>query len=200
MRRPTWPAAAVLVCAILTGCMYRHPAEPSTSIRPHTVSADLRSVVDAPPYWCDIVPKEALSRIIGLDQGVFKEQRSGWKSDHGNCLVGSGGPTSQLGLSWGAKHGMRTVNRMEGIYEQQFAPVRLPAELGHGFTAVTSDASGERPYYVIAAFRCGPIQPWLRIDLLNISPGRDAAKDLTALMRIAEQRFRKLHDCAPGST
>jgi hypothetical protein len=151
-----------------------------------------------PPYWCDVVPQAALSRISGMDHSALEEQRSGWQSDHGTCLVRSGQSTSELGLSWNAKDAIKTVVRMEGIYKQQFTPVRLPTTLGQGFAVKTAEANGERPYYVIAAFRCGSIQPWLRIDLLNVSPGRNMTKDLTDLMQIAEQRFGKRHRCTPG--
>jgi hypothetical protein len=86
---------------------------------------------------------------------------------------------------------------MEDMYKLRFGPTVLPAALGRGFTVKTSEVEGERPHYVIATFRCGSIQPWLSIDILQVSPGRDATKDLTDLMRVAEQRFGKLHHCTP---
>jgi hypothetical protein len=200
IRRRSRSAGALIICILLIGCTSRHPNEPSPSTQPRIVSTDLRLVVDTPPYWCDFVPQEALDRVTGSNRSALKEQRSGWQSDHGTCLVGSGKSTSELGLSWDTKNGAKTVARMEGIYKQQFGPVRLPVALGYGFTVKTAEANGERPYYVIATFRCGSIQPWLRIDLLNISSGRDPTKDLTDLMRIAEQRFGKLHHCTPTPT
>ncbi|MDX6433994.1 MAG: hypothetical protein QOE54_6360, partial [Streptosporangiaceae bacterium] len=63
-----------------------------------------------------------------------------------------------------------------------------------------TDSITGRPNHVIALFRCGTREPWLGIELRQVSHGRDAIKDLTQLMRIAEHRFGKLHHCTPMPT
>jgi hypothetical protein len=63
----------------------------------------------------------------------------------------------------------------------------------------TEDLTSDRPYYAIATFKCDQVQPWLRIDLRQVSAGRDFVQDMTALIRIAEHRFGILHGCRSGS-
>lgn len=72
----------------------------------------------------------------------------------------------------------------------------LPADLGEGMAAYVANAPvDEPPYQVSAKFRCGTMDRFLDILLPQIAKGRDAIKDLTELMRIAQKRYAQLHDC-----
>ncbi|MQY07363.1 hypothetical protein ACRB68_54630 [Actinomadura sp. RB68] len=75
---------------------------------------------------------------------------------------------------------------------------KLPADLGRGLAVIRPTAGADpRPNFVIALFRCGKRQPWISIDFAPVVRGRDALTDLVGFIRIAEQRFGRLHKCAP---
>lgn len=193
--------ALASLCQLLSGCSSHPPKSSATSAPlPRSTQPASSSAADSAPYWCDLVSKRAFRHITGLKENNLSEYRSGWQPSHGTCLVRNGRPTSPLGLNWSTGNGAKTVHRMKNLYDLRFGPTKLPAVLGRGFTVKTTAAEGERPYYVIATFQCGSIRPWLSIDILQISPGRDATKDLVDLMRLAQQRFGKLHRCVPGSS
>jgi hypothetical protein len=103
-----------------------------------------------------------------------------------------------MGLVWDERAGKETVDSKAKDYGQ-YRVNWLPRSLGHGFVVETEDLTSDRPYYAIATFKCDQVRPWLRIDLRQVSAGRDFVQDMTALIRIAEHRFGILHGCRSGS-
>lgn len=176
---------------LLLGCS---KAEPEHSHLPPLVTRNDGSIENAAPYWCDFIPQKAFSAIIGVASGAY-ERREGWFSYTGLCLVYKNSPPALMGVSW-AENGLEVIQRQEKFYGE-FNPLPLASNLGRGFTVNAPDPMGGRPFYVIAAFRCGRITPWLSIDLSHVAAGRNATQDLSDLMRIAETRFGALHQCTP---
>ncbi|MFC5816647.1 hypothetical protein [Nonomuraea harbinensis] len=75
--------------------------------------------------------------------------------------------------------------------------IALPADLGDGMAAhLTEGLLAEQPYQVSAKFRCGSKDRMIHIYLTHVTKGRDGLKDLTDLMRIAQNRYSQIHDCA----
>ncbi|MFG1964539.1 hypothetical protein [Nonomuraea sp. NPDC049028] len=64
---------------------------------------------------------------------------------------------------------------------------------------VRSAPFANQPYRVSAKFRCSGIERMIDIFLPQIAKGRDAIKDLTELMRIAQTRYGHLYNCTPGT-
>jgi hypothetical protein len=105
-----------------------------------------------------------------------------------------------LGVGWLTENAKEKVSgRMAriraDINNHDFKP--LPSQLGLGFSAYAPAEDEAAPYAVAAVIRCGGQELAIDIDLRRVSPGRNATKDLTDLMRIAQRRFGQLHHCAP---
>ena len=129
--------------------------------------------------------------------GFLEEVRSGWSHKKGLCLLKGESEVWPLGVNWSLREGLEVVNRQSAKFHGHELG-RLPDGLGHGFLVNAPSYAGDRPYYVIAHFRCGEMEPWLSLDISKVQDGRDYQEDLTALMRIAEKRFGVLHECEPG--
>jgi hypothetical protein len=160
-----------------------------------TAKPDSRPVVESAPYWCDLIPKEALGRIMDI-KGDLSEFRSSDNSiDRAVCGVKDEGKYGPLGVTWDLTDGRKLIaSSLDQAASDH--PQELPASLGSGFT-VYSPATSRIPYEVAALFRCGSREPWIYIAVRSISQGRNATKDLTDLMRIAQRRFGQLHKCTP---
>ncbi|MDA0637555.1 hypothetical protein OUY22_29465 [Nonomuraea sp. MCN248] len=61
---------------------------------------------------------------------------------------------------------------------------------------LTDGLLAEQPYRVSAKFTCGGTERMIDIYLTQVAKGRDAMKDLTDLMRIAQKRYSHIHACA----
>lgn len=195
------PDRVLVVAATAAVCVSSLASCTGMGVKPtaaHVQSAttDLQPIIDKAPYWCDFVPYVALSRITGLQAAKLTEAKDGWLRDQGLCLVRDTNENGALGIDWSQRDARMTTDLQARRY-QQYRPAWLPKLLGYGFAVKSIDNISNRPYYVIAAFTCGRAQPWLSIDLRQVSPGRNFVQDLTALMRIAEQRFGTLHGCSP---
>ncbi|MEU7740490.1 hypothetical protein [Nonomuraea sp. NPDC049158] len=78
--------------------------------------------------------------------------------------------------------------------------VPLPSDLGDGLAAHLPNASfPDQPFQVSAKFRCDNKDRLIDIGLAQIAKGRDAIKDMTELMRIAQKRYGHLYNCTPGA-
>ncbi|MFG1943699.1 hypothetical protein [Nonomuraea sp. NPDC048826] len=60
---------------------------------------------------------------------------------------------------------------------------------------LTNGLLAEQPYRVSAKFTCGGKKRLIDIYLTQVAKGRDAMKDLTDFMRIAQKRYSQIHDC-----
>ncbi|KAB8186267.1 hypothetical protein FH608_046950 [Nonomuraea phyllanthi] len=170
----------------------------ATSAPDPSPAPDLRPVVDQAPYWCEFVSQESFQRVTG-DTRAYTDRKDGpWKND-GGCLVEGGSNGDPVGVWWSRIDD--SAERLELAHENwdQTKPTPLPAQLGEGFaTYAGNDMLGGRPYFVISRFSCGGEKPWIGIDLKRVAKGRDAIKDLTDLMRVAQKRYGDLHRCTPS--
>ncbi|MFC5829413.1 hypothetical protein [Nonomuraea insulae] len=191
------PAIAALLVAIIATACAAGPAPVGPPPSSPAPAPDLRPVVDQAPYWCEYIPQEAFRRISGITQPLTEEKDGPWKDD-GGCLL-SGNGTEPVGVWWSRID--NSAARLKLVREnwQHTDQIPLPSEIGDGFAAhADNDMLSGRPYYVISRFTCGKKKPWIRIDLETVVKGRDAIKDLTDLMRIAQKRYGHLHNCSPG--
>ncbi|NBF00211.1 hypothetical protein FE391_43110 [Nonomuraea sp. KC401] len=159
---------------------------------------DLRPVVDRSPYWCEFISQESFRRITG-DARTYTDRKDGTWRDDGGCIVEGGGNGDPAAVWWSRVDD--SVKRLELAHKNwdRSRPTALPAELGEGFAVhAGNDMLGGRPYFVISRFSCGGETLWIGIDLKKVAKGRDAIKDLTELMRVAQRRYGVLHECDPG--
>ncbi|MDN3352636.1 hypothetical protein [Actinomadura sp. DC4] len=173
-----------------------HEKRPSASPSlPSPARGDLRPVTDSVPYWCDLVPRRALARVVGVSSGLSEIRDAEASKDSSLCGVKDGERYGPLGVQWDIEGGQNEI----GEWAKEIAPdhpVRLPVELGSGFTVYTHRET-RLPYFAASTFRCGSRDAWIEIFLRGVSPGRNATKDLVGLMRIAQKRFVKVHRCRP---
>jgi hypothetical protein len=87
------------------------------------------------------------------------------------------------------------INGKRNLYTRH-GGVALPADLGDGMVAYLTDSIlADQPYQVSAKFTCGDKERMIDIYLTQVAKGRDAMKDLTDLMRIAQNRYSQIHNC-----
>lgn len=196
-RRVALAPLVPLVVLLGGGCTHQSARPtPSSTAQLSTPTTDLRPISDSPPYWCEFVPQDALSKITGMSAGLT-ESRDGWLPDKGLCVVRDGSQSGPMGLDWENSNGRVQVDS-QAKKHPGYKQTLLPTDLGYGFVVYFPKYVDYRPYSVISTFQCGSLQPWLGIDLILVSPGRDYVRDLTDLMRIAQKRFGVLHKCTPG--
>jgi hypothetical protein len=153
-------------------------------------------VTDSVPYWCDLVPRGALSRVSGALPGLSEIRNAGATKDGTMCGVRDKERYGPLVVQWNKTGGRDEIARwMKDVASDQ--PSRLPPQLGTGFN-VYSQSVSRLPYFTASTFECGAHDAWIEIFLRRISSGRNPTKDLTDLMRIAQRRFGKIHGCTPG--
>lgn len=175
------------------------PVSRSSAGGTRTESPDLRPVTDSAPYWCELVPMKAFQNVTGI-AGDLVEHWSAHRADSGSCLVRDQNQYGPLAVGWLTDDAKKKVaGRMEKIRTsiRNDNPKRLPSRLGFGFSAYAPGELESKPYVAAVAFRCGGRELSIDISLRRISAGRDATKDLTDLMRIAQRRFGELYDCSP---
>jgi hypothetical protein len=192
--------AAVIILALATsacvsGGSEHRPAPTAGSSRPGSAAAT-EPVTDSVPYWCDLVPRRALTRVTGVSSGLSEVRNAGAHKNRSLCGVKDGARYGPLAVQWDVEGGRNEIaDWMKDVASDH--PARLPAELGSGFTVVSRTAA-RLPYFTASAFACGPHDAWIEIFVRAISPGRNPTQDLIDLMRIAQRRFGRLHRCVPG--
>jgi hypothetical protein len=188
----------LVVLLVVTACTDGHGAKPLPTGSPGGASgkSDDRPVADLAPYWCDLVPKEALARIGGSRDGLAEFRAPTNTADRAVCGVKDDERYGPLGVTWDLEHGRELI---AASLRQVAAdhPQRLPAQFGTGYVSY-SPGTSRLPYEAGSLFRCGSREPWIYLALRRVSPGRNATNDLTDLMRIAQRRFGKIHGCTPG--
>ncbi|MEV0232315.1 hypothetical protein [Nonomuraea sp. NPDC050786] len=159
-------------------------------------------VVDSAPYICKLVPEQAF-RLISGAIGSLIEKTSGNESS-GECWASDTKPRPlevgwlQVGDGTSQEHLNFLMNGRRDLYTRH-GGVRLPADLGTGMAArVSNSPLDDQPYRVSAKFRCGGKDRMIDIYLSQVVKGRDAMKDLIALMRIAQKRYSDVYECTRG--
>jgi hypothetical protein len=195
VRNAQWPKAVpCLFIAVTLACTPHRGPQSRPSASP---VRDARPVIDTAPYWCDLVPKEALSIISGPSHDPAEFRAPTDTNGHSVCGVKDGTKYGPLGVTWDIEHGreLLAASRSQVAADR---PRTLPVRLGAGFISYSPGRSG-LPYEVAALFRCGSKEPWIYLALRQVSQGRDMTKDLVELMRVAQGRFGKLHRCSPAA-
>jgi len=164
-----------------------------------TSAPAIQAVVDSAPYLCELVPKQALILVSGGSD--FLTERSTGNKESGSCWAPDETP-KPLQVNWLQTGSGATEEHLNFLLEgrrniyTRHGGVNLPANLGEGMAAYLTDGLlAEQPYRVSAKFTCGGKERMIDIYLTQVAKGRDAMKDLTDLMRIAQHRYADLHNC-----
>ncbi|MFI0417453.1 hypothetical protein [Spongiactinospora sp. 9N601] len=158
--------------------------------------ADTRPVLDSAPYICEFVPASAVRLISGYSGPLTSRMSGEWKT-FGHCRTPDIYP-DPVSIGWAQEDGDKVWERLHGGEFAKYRPTPLPPDLGRGSVLVVADPPGSMdPYDVFSIFRCGGVTPWIDISLARVAEGRDAVRDLTELMRIAQRRYGELHGCVP---
>lgn len=184
---------ALLALTLTSGCSKQneHPTPPLA-----TATADPRPVSDSGPYWCDVIPQQAVRLISGLSIPL-EENKDGVPATHGGCLLRN--EYTRFSLNWSIRGGDEALD----LAHENFGRRRLadlPPDLGKGLVAYTEGEPRTGPYVAFMLFRCGDKRPWMGIDFSEVAKDRNVVTDLIALLRIARDRYGEIHQCTPKAT
>jgi hypothetical protein len=192
--------ASALCVAVMSACASggreRHPTGSLAPASPRPGGSIVSGpVTDSAPYWCDLVSKDALTRVSGTMTELSEIRNLGANKNSSICGVLDKEKYGPLVVQWDVAGGRTEVTgRMKAAASGH--PTPLPAKLGTGFSVYSQSAS-RLPYLITATFACVSRDAWIDIFVRSFSPGRDVTRDLTDLMRIAQRRFGEIHRCAP---
>jgi hypothetical protein len=150
---------------------------------------DLSPVTDVAPYWCQLIPTNAVPRLTAVSQGLRQDQDVDIHNTLTNCQVGNDTELPlqvQLGLDGEARF------QEKDEFEHSRSEARLSPDLGHAIFRTAPEAPS---YMTASAFHCGKRLVWIRITIRPVIQGRDPKKDLPELLRIAENRYADLAGC-----
>jgi hypothetical protein len=196
MRHSRLPAALAVLLLLATACNQEKNIVP-------TSAPVLQPIVDSSPYICRLVPEQAF-RLVSGATGSLSEKTSGDEMS-GECWAPDTTPRP-LEVGWLQAGGGTSREHLDFVMDDRrqlysrHGGVALPASLGDGMAAYMPDSVfADQPYRVSARFRCNNEERLIDIDLGQVAKGRDALKDLTELMRIAQKRYGELYNCTPGT-
>ncbi|MFI7232498.1 hypothetical protein ACIBO5_55700 [Nonomuraea angiospora] len=167
------------------------PAQPTPKI-----TADTSPITDSGPYWCDVFPQQAIRKISGLTIPL-EESIDGVPATHGGCILKN--EYTRFSLNWSTRGGDEALELARKNFGRHQL-TELPADLGEGLVAYTRDLPITNPYVAFILFRCGDKRPWMGIDFSEVAAGRNVVTDSIELLRIARNRYGKLHNCSPKGT
>ncbi|NUW37571.1 hypothetical protein HTZ77_40145 [Nonomuraea sp. SMC257] len=186
--------AAIMICA--AACTQE-------KVPPPSASSNTDVIRDSPPYLCTFVPEYALRLASGVT-GPLTERAGGTKTD-GECRTPDADP-NPLSVAWSQELGGRTEKDLDYILNDKqkvfgrHGGIALPVDLGEGMAVhLPYGLFTGQPYEVVAKFPCGGKKRLLSLSFAQFAKGRDAIKDMTELMRIAQKRYGALHHCTPGT-
>ncbi|GAA3531646.1 hypothetical protein GCM10022419_008320 [Nonomuraea rosea] len=197
MRCPGFSPALPALLLLAAACTLEKQNVPAPAPVP-------RPVADSSPYVCKLVPEQAFRLVSGLS-GPLTEKTNGTESN-GDCRAPDPAP-HPLEVWWAREGPGMPREHMDFLMNEDRRPlysryggVALSPDLGDGMAAhVRSAPFTDQPYRVSATFRCSGRERMIDIYLAQVAKGRDAIKDLIALMRIAQKRYGDLYDCTPGA-
>ncbi|MFC4005722.1 hypothetical protein ACFOY2_00710 [Nonomuraea purpurea] len=159
--------------------------------------------MDSAPYICGLVPEQAF-RLVSGATGVLPEKTTG-SENNGECWT-TDAAHRPLEVGWlqvGGKTNQEHLDFLMGSRRNMYTRhggVKLPVDLGDGMAAyLTNSPSTDQPYRVSATFLCDRKHRMIDIYLAQVAKGRDAIKDMTELMRIAQKRYGEVYNCTPGT-
>ncbi|WP_219471358.1 hypothetical protein [Nonomuraea rhizosphaerae] len=166
-----------------------------------TPAPAVQPIVDASPYVCEMIPEQALRSVTGVTASLSEKMTGDEKS--GECWAPDTTP-HPLEVGWLLADNGSSQEQVDYLLAgrrdtyTRHGGVKLPAGLGDGMAAyITNSPLADQPYRVSAKFRCGGKDRLLDIFLAEVVKGRDAIKDMTELMRIAQTRYAQIHNCKP---
>jgi hypothetical protein len=162
-----------------------------------------RPIVDSAPYICKLIPEQAF-RLASGATGALVEKTTG-SEESGECWAPDTNPRPlevgwlQVGNGTSQEHLDFVMDDRRQLYSRHDG-VTLPTDLGDGLAAyLPSTPFADQPYRVSAKFRCDRKDRVIDIFLAQVAKGRDAIKDMTELMRIAQKRYGEVYNCTPGT-
>ncbi|MEO3868388.1 hypothetical protein ABGB18_06120 [Nonomuraea sp. B12E4] len=193
MRHARIPLALAALTLLAPACT------PETDIISTPVPV-LQQVVDSAPYVCTLIPERAFRLVSGVT-GSLVEKNDG-NERNGDCRVPAA--TSQTLEVWWMQEGPGMsrehldflMDDRRKVYGRHDGVV-LPTDLGDGMAVyLPNPPLTDQPYQVSAKFRCGSKERLIDIYLPQVAEGRDAIKDMTELMRIAQKRYGEVYNCS----
>jgi hypothetical protein len=156
----------------------------------HTQKADTRPVADSPPYWCQLVPRDSLSRVTGVSGEMHQLNEVDVLQPYSLCEVQSG---TQEPLITTLATGDRAKYLAEDEYRRPRSRTALPPNLGR---AGYAPLDGRTAYTVFGETYCSKKHIWIEISVRPIAKGRNLATDLVNLLQIAQSRYASLTHCS----
>lgn len=189
--RSIYSALGMAIFSILTGTACT-PSQP-TGGNTKEPSPNLRPVEDRPPYLCQLLPREALDRVTGnqqwRDQGHDLDITNG-----GKCGIAAPSAEQSLSMRMETRSGVSLI--MDGVRKNAEKYSNF-----HGTLSITAGIGAVRPgypsdtYTTYIFFGCDKHSVAINISGITISKGRNLINDVSALMRIAQNRYAKLANC-----
>jgi hypothetical protein len=185
--------AAVAVIA-LSGCTSR-ATDVTNSATPRY---DPRPLENSAPYWCKMIPQEALNRMTGNLRWTAGPDYIDIADNGGKCYVNAPARHQRMSLDVEAGRAVHLI--LDGVRKpsntKRFRDFPGRLTLGAGVGHVTR-GSPFGSYWAYALFSCD--QRDVAFDLsISIGPGRDLVSDVSAMMTIAQRRYALLAKCDLG--
>jgi hypothetical protein len=164
-------------------------------------SPKITPVSDSSPYLCTFVPERALR--LALNAGGSLVDRATGTKESGQCRVPAEHPYllyvgwSQEQKGWTKEDIDLVLQSKKNAYARQ-GGVSLPSDLGDGMAAKLNGGLPGQPYEMTAKFLCGGKERFLTFSFSEFAEGRDAFRDMTDLMRIAQMRYADQYRCDLG--
>lgn len=152
-----------------------------------------RALVNSAPYWCHLLPQEAIRIVSDSSTGEEVELRGGLLDDNKYfCSVRDTGAAGSLATIRVDRRNEtpRAVRLARGATGDEAVPI--PKSVGEGETYMG---------FGWALWRCDNEPVYISIDLYpsylqpDDAPDRDVTRDLVALLRVAQQRYAELAEC-----
>ena len=156
---------------------------------PKKKEVDLSPITDVAPYWCQLIPTNAVSRLTAVSRGLEQDRDIDIHNTLTSCQVGNDTDLPlevQLGLDGEARF------QEKDEFAHNRSEAQLPLDLGHAIFRTAPEAPN---YMAASAFRCGKRLVWIRVTIQPVIQGRNPEKDLSELLRIAENRYAVLAGC-----
>lgn len=156
---------------------------------PKKKNVDLNPVNDAAPYWCQLVPQNAVPRVTSISLDLRQNRDIDIRDTLSSCEVGNDTELPlevQLGLDGEAQF------QEKQEFEHNRDATQLPPDLGRAILRTAPEAPN---YTAASTFHCGKHLVWIRIIIRPVTKGRDPKKDLPELLKIAESRYASLAPC-----
>jgi hypothetical protein len=154
----------------------------------------VRPVTETAPYWCQLIPQQAVRDVTGITEPLTQENDIRPTDSVSACEVGSKEKLPlEVELALSAEAQLRETKE----FSHNKSQMELPSNLGRAIFRTAPDAPN---FAISSAFHCGGKLTWLSIVIRPVRSGRDPRADLPALLSIAEKRYAELARCGITQT